>query len=867
VGAAGKAETRAPETGAVSFDRQNDLKGDLFAVVVGISKYSNPNVNPLKLAAKDAESFAKFVREQAEFYKKVHLTVICDEQATREKVESCLLYELGAASEKDSVILYFSGHGAIDPIRPGEFYFLTYDANPDRPAATAVLMDAPRLLGGLKARLKLVILDACHAGAFANTQVRTRDTGEPLKRLLKQFQESTGQAILSASQPNQFALELSNLPNGVFTHFLLEGLRGKADKHNEGVVTVQQAYDYAFEKTKTATGGAQTPQLSGQLTGPFPVSFIRPQGGVLELVTDPPEVNVYAKDSSKSGFRFLNKTDNSGLLVIKELPLGESLIFRLTRDGWQDAITDPVVLSAEKRELKLGEKLTPRKGHLTVITNAPKVSVRVDENSKGETDDSNFLFVEDVQVGVPHELCLTKEDYLEKKIALTIPVSYENRVYQVHETLVALRKPAPPPTPISAPAPPKLKTTDLAFNTQPGEVSVIIDGEYKGATDPKGELTVRGLSAEKTAKVLFKKFGYVSVEKSVLPAGSDSIRVDPVVLNRLATRVEVSAAPPFADVYIKHGTDFQPAAKTDGAGVAVIDDLPLEKNIYIKIKKEGWKEKRFDPVKLTEDKPETKLTKISLEPALTTVKMQVDPPGSTVKVDGVEKASSTGGGLVTLSNVQVAVDMEIELTKEGYQPKYVNVSVPTDYEGRIFKLDPLKLDRATATVTLSTNLPDIAVLVDGKLVGATDKDGAALLQGIPVGVPVEMHFQKEGHVKRSLIVTVPAESRGGTFNWPAVVNLEKQEQKVEKQEQKPQKQEQKVEKQEQKPPKQAALPRPAASSDGSREPVVRSGGRSMGTEAGKEDGVKSEEDPDVAELSAKSGRRHRWPGSKFYDSK
>ena len=49
----------------------------------------------------------------------------------------------------------------------------------------------------------------------------------------------------------------------MFTHFLLEGLRGAADEDGDGVVTFQEVAAFVAGKVSAETAGAQTPGWSG----------------------------------------------------------------------------------------------------------------------------------------------------------------------------------------------------------------------------------------------------------------------------------------------------------------------------------------------------------------------------------------------------------------------------------------------------------------------------------------------------------------------------------------------------------------------------------------------------------------------------
>ncbi len=247
--------------------------GDLYAVVVGVSKYRNPSIVKLDLADKDARDFARFLGTQRELFRKIHLVLLVNEQATQQAINRQLLSELRLAGKNDTVVLFFAGHGADDPRRPGDFFFLAHDSDPKAPEATAINMSGSRFMERLDSKRVLLIADACHAGGFA--RYRTRSTEPSLQRFMRQMKETEGKLVLSASRADELVIEKADMRNGVFTHYLLEGLKGAADFNSDGVVTVQELYEYVYEKTKNNTRGIQHPQLDGRIVGRFPVSMVR----------------------------------------------------------------------------------------------------------------------------------------------------------------------------------------------------------------------------------------------------------------------------------------------------------------------------------------------------------------------------------------------------------------------------------------------------------------------------------------------------------------------------------------------------------------------------------------------------------------
>ena len=90
--------------------------------------------------------------------------------------------------------------------------------------------------------------------------------------LVRQIKESEGKVILASSRDDEVSIEKPDFPNSIFTHYLLRGLRGEASDKN-GIVTLEDLYDYVHEKTVRETSGIQHPRLIGNLEGSFPLAL------------------------------------------------------------------------------------------------------------------------------------------------------------------------------------------------------------------------------------------------------------------------------------------------------------------------------------------------------------------------------------------------------------------------------------------------------------------------------------------------------------------------------------------------------------------------------------------------------------------
>lgn len=87
-------------------------RGEVYAVVVGISDYQDKAIPDLRFADKDADAFANYLRSPAGgSLDGDHLKVLTNQQATAGRLAEALDGLIELAKEGDQIIIYFSGHG------------------------------------------------------------------------------------------------------------------------------------------------------------------------------------------------------------------------------------------------------------------------------------------------------------------------------------------------------------------------------------------------------------------------------------------------------------------------------------------------------------------------------------------------------------------------------------------------------------------------------------------------------------------------------------------------------------------------------------------------------------------------------------
>lgn len=173
------------------------------------------------------------------------------------------------------MVVYFAGHGSPEgPDTPDNLYLLPVDTQYDNIAASAFPMwdIETALKRHIKAKKVVVLADACHAGGVGQAfdvahRAGRGDALNPISARLKDLTKvGDGVCVISASDEKQFSLEGRQWGggHGVFTHFLLEGLKGKADFTKDGAVTLGELTAYLSEEVRRATANAQSPTVAGR---------------------------------------------------------------------------------------------------------------------------------------------------------------------------------------------------------------------------------------------------------------------------------------------------------------------------------------------------------------------------------------------------------------------------------------------------------------------------------------------------------------------------------------------------------------------------------------------------------------------------
>jgi uncharacterized caspase-like protein len=208
-------------------------KGNIYAVIIGISKYLDPQINALQFSNRDAQVFADFLMSASGgSVPKQNIKLLIDAAATTGEVDKAIIWLKDNCQPDDKVFFYFSGHGALENesmFRDG--YLICYNTPATAFVRMGLSIDWLNKMTGTISDKKanvIIITDACHSGRVANSQFKGSIlVGEQLMNAAEK------EIRMASCTPEQLSIEKSDWGGGrgVFSYHLINGLQGGlADK-------------------------------------------------------------------------------------------------------------------------------------------------------------------------------------------------------------------------------------------------------------------------------------------------------------------------------------------------------------------------------------------------------------------------------------------------------------------------------------------------------------------------------------------------------------------------------------------------------------------------------------------------------------
>ncbi|MGA2641025.1 MAG: SUMF1/EgtB/PvdO family nonheme iron enzyme [Spirochaetia bacterium] len=228
--------------------------GKRYAVCIGINDFEDKEIHALRKARNDAKSLGEALKGNGQFD---NVQVMTDDIDPRHdpqgsyprlaNIRAKLKYLSGFITPDDLVVLSFSGHGLSN--EAGDGYLVMADTRRSDVFGTSLpVKEIIAWLQKTKVRKSLLLIDACRETI---SETASRGLTDDVHLRAQQYERAEVSAVFYATKTGWFSFEDPNSDYGVFTKFLLEGIKGKADYqtgNRDGIVTFSELARYVQDE-------------------------------------------------------------------------------------------------------------------------------------------------------------------------------------------------------------------------------------------------------------------------------------------------------------------------------------------------------------------------------------------------------------------------------------------------------------------------------------------------------------------------------------------------------------------------------------------------------------------------------------------
>ena len=212
-----------------------------YVVAVGLDNYSDGQ-NSLSNPVADMKGVCKFFNN----YNGGDVFLLANSNATRDHILRVARKKFSLAGPADEVIFAYSGHGFDGGLS-------TYDTS-----EYILVQELLDILNASKARRKIMFINSCHSGSFADAWVHN-----PRNKGYKGASQSPVMLYVS-SRSSESSWGSDGMKYSFFIDGLLRGLNGNADKNGDRKITARELFNYVNQETIDISGGKQHPQMYGK---------------------------------------------------------------------------------------------------------------------------------------------------------------------------------------------------------------------------------------------------------------------------------------------------------------------------------------------------------------------------------------------------------------------------------------------------------------------------------------------------------------------------------------------------------------------------------------------------------------------------
>ena len=329
-----------------------------YALLVGANR-GHPGEVQLRYAESDVNGVAETLTQVAGFQSEriVRLTAPTPARVRGALVDLSLTIQQEVRAGHEAILfVYFSGHSDAQNLHLGPNDLSSEELS--------------KLVRLSPAKLKVLLLDSCRSGAL--TRVKGGRQVAPFQIGVDNQLRFEGYAVITSSTAGEDAQESDALKSSVFTHHFLAALRGPADVNRDRLVTLGEAYSYAYEQalktSMTTLAGSQHATYDYDLHGRAdPVlSDLRSGGEQAHLTLAVPG-------------EYLVMSDDASALIIEATTKAPNTMLSLPAERYQVRLRTRTNVYQGDVALRAGQNTTLEDGSLRPLPIAQVIR-------KGETE-------------------------------------------------------------------------------------------------------------------------------------------------------------------------------------------------------------------------------------------------------------------------------------------------------------------------------------------------------------------------------------------------------------------------------------------------------------------------------------------------
>lgn len=334
-------------------------KGQKYAILIGVRNYESTALRDLEFAENDVSQLADVLKDNGFVEDNIVLMTATHAAKSRKprlyprakNIRKELGLYLSLPQKGDTVVVALAGHG-VQFKGDSEHYFCPVDADLANKSNLISVNDLYKALEKCRADIRLLFVDACRNDPLTGKTPRSVSDNVVSKTRPAIAAPPGGVAAFFSCSKGQEAFESGKLKHGVFFHFVLEGLRGKAS-NSDSEVTVGSLTEFVSRKVSAFAvkelGTLQRPELLGRHNPSVPLVRLKKPLPKTRLVTLPGGVKMELVLVPKGIFWMSHDRADAQKRVTIEAPfyIGK---YEVTQEQWKAVMgKNPSEFSAERR--------------------------------------------------------------------------------------------------------------------------------------------------------------------------------------------------------------------------------------------------------------------------------------------------------------------------------------------------------------------------------------------------------------------------------------------------------------------------------------------------------------------------------------